>query len=132
MDSDYGRLDIPFEQAFWVLGTVVSRPESGRCVIDCGHKSMTKDHGYPVARDVVGAKVVALNDEHATVSVPPDCRLSVGTRVYFQPSHVDPTTNLHDVFYVFDGDRVVGVWPIAARGYPEPRDVATSRVERAR
>ena len=124
MDSDYGRLDIPFEQAFWVLGTVISRPEPGWCVIDCGHKSITKDHGYPAARDVVGAEVVALNDEHVTVSVPPDCRLSVGARVYFQPSHVDPTINLHDVFYVLDGDRVVGVWPITARGYPEHRDVA--------
>ena len=124
MDSDYGRLDLPFEQALWVLGTVISRPEPGRCVTDCGHKSMTKDHGYPVAKDVVGAEVVALNDEHATITVPPDCGLSVGDRVYFQPSHIDPTINLHDVFYVLDGDRVVGVWPIAARGYREHRDVA--------
>ena len=124
MDGDYGRLDITFEQAFWVLGTVVSRPEPMRCVIDCGHKSMTKDHGYPAATDVVGATVVALNDEHATISVPPDCGLRVGDCVYFQPSHTDPTINLHDVFYALDGDRVVGVWPIAARGYPEHRDSA--------
>ena len=123
MDSDYARLDIPFEQACWVIGTVVSRPESRRCVIDCGHKSMTKDHGYPVARGVVGAEVIALNDEHATISVPPDCGLRVGDRVYFQPSHIDPTVNLHDVFYAIDGDRVVGVWPIAARGFPEHRHV---------
>lgn len=124
MDSHYGRLDIPFEQAFWVLGTVVSRPEPGRCVTDCGHKSMTKDHGYPFARDVVGAAVVALNDEHATIAVPPDCGLSVGSYVYFQPSHIDPTINLHDVFYALDGDYVVAIWPIAARGYHEHRDVA--------
>jgi D-serine deaminase-like pyridoxal phosphate-dependent protein len=121
MDGDYGRLDIPFEQAFWVMGTVVSRPEPMRCVTDCGHKSMTKDHGYPAARDVVGAAVVALNDEHATISVPPNCGLTVGDRVYFQPSHTDPTINLHDVFYALDGNRVVGVWPIAARGYREHR-----------
>ncbi len=25
--------------------------------------------------------------------------------------------NLHDVVYALDGDNVVGVWPIAARGY---------------
>ena len=126
MDSDYGRLDIPFEQACWVLGTVVSRPVPGRCVIDCGHKSMTKDHGYPAARNVAGAEVVALNDEHATISVPPDFGLTVGARVYFQPSHIDPTINLHEVFYVVDGDRVVDVWPIAARGYPEHRDVTVA------
>jgi D-serine deaminase-like pyridoxal phosphate-dependent protein len=38
------------------------------------------------------------------------------------PSHTDPTVNLHDVFFVVDAGRVVDVWPIAARGYPEQRD----------
>jgi D-serine deaminase-like pyridoxal phosphate-dependent protein len=47
MDTDYLRLDLPFEQAFSVLGTVVSRPVPGRCVADCGHKATTKDHGLP-------------------------------------------------------------------------------------
>jgi D-serine deaminase-like pyridoxal phosphate-dependent protein len=37
------------------------------------------------------------------------------------PSHIDPTINLHDVFYVVEGDRVVNVWPIEARGYREQR-----------
>lgn len=121
MDTDYGRLDLPFEQAFWVSGTVISRPEPGRCVADCGHKSMTKDHGLPTVRDLDGASVISLNDEHATISVPPECRIQVGDRVYLRPSHTDPTINLHDVFYALEGDRVIGAWPIAARGYPEHR-----------
>lgn len=121
MDTDYGRLDIPFEQAFWVLGTVVSRPESGRVVADCGHKSMTKDHGLPGVRDLPGAEVVSLNDEHATIRVPSSCPLQVGDRVFLRPSHTDPTINLHDMFYVLDGDRVTAAWPIAARGYAEHR-----------
>jgi hypothetical protein len=29
--------------------------------------------------------------------------------------------NLHDVFYAVEGERVVDVWPIAARGYAEHR-----------
>ena len=121
MDSDYGRLDVPFEQAFWVLGTVVSRPTPTRCVADCGHKATTKDHGHPLVRNIEGAEVVALNDEHATIGVPPDCPLDVGDRVYLRPSHTDPTINLHDVLYAVDGERVVDVWPIAARGDPEHR-----------
>ena len=123
MDTDYGQLDVPFEQAFWALGTVISRPVPGRCVADCGHKAMTKDHGYPAVRDLAGASVVMLNDEHATISVPPECRIQIGDRVYLRPSHTDPTINLHDAFYALDGDKVVGVWPIAARGYPEHRRV---------
>jgi D-serine deaminase-like pyridoxal phosphate-dependent protein len=125
MDTDYGRLDVPFEQAFWALGTIVSRPEADRCVADCGHKSMTKDHGLPAVRGVEGASVVSLNDEHATITVPAHSRLAVGDRVFLRPSHTDPTMNLHDVIYAIDGDRVIGVWPIAARGYPEHRRSAS-------
>jgi D-serine deaminase-like pyridoxal phosphate-dependent protein len=121
MDSDYGRLGLPFEDAFWVLGTVVSRPDASRCVVDSGHKATTKDHGLPLVRDLEGASVVALNDEHATITLPPASRVQVGDRVYLRPSHTDPTINLHDVFYVLDGERVIDVWPIAARGYPEHR-----------
>jgi D-serine deaminase-like pyridoxal phosphate-dependent protein len=121
MDSDYGRLDVPFEQAFWVLGTVISRPDPRRCVADCGHKAVTKDHGLPTVRGVAGAVVTALNDEHATVALPAESAMQVGDRIYLRPSHTDPTINLHDVLYAIEGDRVVDVWPIAARGYPEHR-----------
>jgi D-serine deaminase-like pyridoxal phosphate-dependent protein len=124
MDTDYGRLDVPFEQAFWVLGTVISRPESTRVVADCGHKSTTKDHGLPRVWHVDGATVVALNDEHATIRCPEGCPLQIGDRVFLQPSHTDPTINLHDALYALEGERVVDVWPITARGYPEHRHVA--------
>jgi D-serine deaminase-like pyridoxal phosphate-dependent protein len=121
MDTDYGRLDVPFEQAFWALGTIISRPDPGRCVADCGHKSMTKDHGLPTVRGIEGASVVSLNDEHATITIPSDSKVAIGDRVFLRPSHTDPTINLHDVFYALEGEKVVGVWPIAARGYPEHR-----------
>jgi D-serine deaminase-like pyridoxal phosphate-dependent protein len=121
MDTDYGSVGVPFEQAFTVLGTIVSRPSPERCVADCGHKSMTKDHGNPSVRGIEGAQVTALNDEHAVIAVPASCTLSIGDRIHLIPSHTDPTVNLHDVFYAVDGDRVVGVWPIAARGYAEHR-----------
>jgi D-serine deaminase-like pyridoxal phosphate-dependent protein len=129
MDTDYAGVGVPFEPAFWLLGTVVSRPTRDRCVADCGHKSATKDHGYPAVRGIPGAAVTALNDEHATISLPGDCRLEIGDRVELLPSHTDPTVNLHDVFYVVRDDRVVDVWPIAARGYPEHRSVGRTMEE---
>ena len=121
MDTDYSSVGVPFEPAFWVLGTVVSRPARERCVADCGHKSMTKDHSLPVVRGIEGATVTSLNDEHATIALPAESTLKIGDRVALLPSHVDPTINLHDVFYVVDGQAVVDVWPIAARGYLEQR-----------
>jgi len=121
MDTDYAELGLPFEHAFVVLGTVVSRPTADRCVVDCGHKSQTKDHGLPGVWDLPGARVTGLNDEHATLSLPPGAAVAIGTRIALVPSHTDPTVNLHDVFYVVEGEAVVACWPIAARGYAEQR-----------
>jgi D-serine deaminase-like pyridoxal phosphate-dependent protein len=100
---------------------VISRPERDRCVADCGHKSASKDHGYPAVLGIEGATVTALNDEHATIAIPPGSTIAVGDLVALLPSHTDPTVNLHDAFFVVQGDTVIDVWPIAARGYPEHR-----------
>ena len=120
MDGDYGRLDLPFEQALFVLGTIVSRPLPERCVADCGHKATTKDHGNPSVEGLAGATVTSLNDEHAVIALPPGATIAVGDRIRLRPSHIDPTMNLHDVVYAIDGGQVVGVWPVAARGYGRP------------
>ena len=117
MDTEYAKLDLPFEHALSVLGTVISRPVSERCVADSGHKACAKDHGNPSIKGIPGASVLTLNDEHATLALPPGCSVNVGDRIALLPSHIDPTMNLHDVVYALEGDSVVGVWPIAARGY---------------
>jgi D-serine deaminase-like pyridoxal phosphate-dependent protein len=121
MDTAYAKLDIPFEHALWVLGTVVSRPSPGFCVLDSGHKSCTEDHGNPSVRDIEGAGVLFLSDEHASITLPADSPLKVGDRVQLVPSHIDPTINLHDVIYALDGETVVEMWPITARGYSDQR-----------
>jgi D-serine deaminase-like pyridoxal phosphate-dependent protein len=117
MDTDYRDVGVPFEQAFWVLGTVISRPAADRCVADCGHKSVTKDHALPEVCGIAGARVTALNDEHAVIALPLSGGPRIGDRIRLVPSHTDPTMNLHDEVYLIDGDRVLDVWPIAARGY---------------
>jgi D-serine deaminase-like pyridoxal phosphate-dependent protein len=131
MDSDYGEVHVPFEHAFWVLGTVISRPSPDRCVADCGHKALTKDHGLPEVNWIAGAVVTALNDEHATIALPPGASIAVGDRIQLVPSHTDPTVNLHDVFYVVEGDRVIHIWPIE-RGYAEQRSARMSSGKVAR
>jgi D-serine deaminase-like pyridoxal phosphate-dependent protein len=123
MDTSYAKLDIPFEKAFSVLGTVVSRPSATSVTADCGHKSCTQDHGNPDVKGVEGANVLFLADEHVLVTVPAGCALQPGDRIQLWPSHIDPTINLHDVFYALDGETVVGVWPIEARGYAEQRQL---------
>jgi D-serine deaminase-like pyridoxal phosphate-dependent protein len=119
MDTAYAKLDIPFELAFSVLGTVLSRPRPELCAADNGHKACSMDHGNPAVKGVEGASVMFLSDEHASITLPAESTVAVGDRIELWPSHIDPTINLHDVLYAIDGDEVVEVWPVAARGYQE-------------
>jgi D-serine deaminase-like pyridoxal phosphate-dependent protein len=121
MDSFYMYDDLPFELAFTVLGTVLTRSRPDVCVTDAGHKAATMDHGNPPVKGIDGASVLFLSDEHATIAIPPDCPVAPGDRIELYGSHIDPTINLHDVIYAVDGDEVVEVWPVAARGYIEQR-----------
>jgi D-threonine aldolase len=125
MDTDYARQALPFEPALAVLGTVISRPAPERCVADSGHKACTQDHGLPSVKAPAGASVLALNDEHAIISLPPGCALEIGDRIQLLPSHIDPTINLHDRLYALDGEAVVGRWAVDARGYAEHRPLAS-------
>ena len=102
-----------------MLGTV-SRPAADRCIADCGHKATTKDHGLPSVAPVSTARRCCPPTSTHASQLPPGARLAVGDLVRLVPSH-NPI-NLHDAFYVIEGDRVVDVWPIA-RGTPssEPR-----------
>lgn len=112
MDTAYGALDLPFEQALFVVGTVISvRP--GRAVADVGLKALGMDHGNP---SIAGAAVWFCSDEHVTFD-PRDERPAVGERVRVVPAHVDPTMAMHEAAWLIDGDDVVERWAIDLRGW---------------
>jgi D-serine deaminase-like pyridoxal phosphate-dependent protein len=108
MDSHYGALELPFVQALYVVGTVISVSDSW-AVIDVGLKSLGMDHGNPT---IEGASVWFCSDEHITFSMKDGRPLPVvGSRVLVQPAHIDPTIALHEVMYVVDQIPVIGVLP---------------------
>ena len=121
MDRAYMYEDLPFEAAFSLLCTVISRPMPERCVLDGGLKAAAVDHGNPEVKGLEGASVLYLADEHTVITLPPGSAIAPGDRMELWPSHIDPTINLHDALYAVDGEDVVEVWPVAARGYPEHR-----------
>ncbi len=111
LDTDYAKLDSPFEIALSVLGTVVSVSPKGWAVADAGLKAFGVDHGMPTPVD---ADLMFLSDEHATL----DNRngaISIGDRIRFLPAHVDPTVARHTKYWVVDGETVVDEWPIDLR-----------------
>jgi D-serine deaminase-like pyridoxal phosphate-dependent protein len=109
MDTAYGRLGLPFEQAAFVLATVISKSPDW-AVGNAGLKAFGMDHGNP---EVNAGTVLFCSDEHVTFTPP----RPVGDRAWLVPAHIDPTMACHERLYLFSGDTVVDVWPIDLRGW---------------
>ena len=113
MDTYYATLGLPFEQAVFVVGTVIAvRP--AHAVADVGLKSLGMDHGNP---SIDGASVWFCSDEHVTFAARADPRPAVGDRVRVVPAHVDPTMAMHEAAWLVRGDDVLERWPIDLRGW---------------
>jgi D-serine deaminase-like pyridoxal phosphate-dependent protein len=112
MDTAYAGLGLPFRQALFVLGTVISVSRTW-AVADVGLKALGMDHGLPA---IDGAEVVFCSDEHVTFT-PADRRFAVGDHVLVHPAHVDPTVALHERMHLVDGARVLETWPVDMRGW---------------
>ena len=113
MDTYYATLGLPFEQAVYVVGTVISvRPR--HAVADVGLKALGMDHGNPA---IDGATVWFCSDEHVTFADAPGTRHVVGDRVRVVPAHVDPTVAMHEVAWLVRGDEVLDRWAIDLRGW---------------
>ncbi len=141
MDTAYAQLDLPFRQALFVVGTVVStNATSGYAVADVGLKALGMDHGNP---SVDGATVWFCSDEHLTFGPPrgtafADWGVGVGDRVAVWPAHIDPTIAQHERLHVVAGPvprggpaggetpapaphaptaSIIDVWPIDLRNW---------------
>ncbi len=124
MDAEYAGIGGPdggeyrdFAQALTVVATVISR-RPGVAIVDAGYKAFATDRPFtPVPVNLPGVTYGWAGDEHGRLDLTnADCDLRVGDRVEFVPPHCDPTVNLYDSIHALRGDRVEGVWPVAARG----------------
>jgi len=117
MDTHYARLGLPFAQALFVVGTVIS-VSPGWAVADVGLKALGMDHGNPA---VPGADVWFCSDEHVTFGPTEGggarTAWRVGDRVGVVPAHCDPTVALHERLHVVRGDEVLDTWAVDLRGW---------------
>ena len=116
MDTQYARVEpARFENALYVVTSVVSTNRGDRAVVDAGWKTLSCDSGPPMVRDRHEPAYEFAGDEHGRVSGLGPVR--EGHRVWLVPSHCDTTINLHDRYVlVRDDGRVLGTLPVAARG----------------
>ena len=110
--------------ALRIRATVVSRPTQDRAILDSGSKTLTNDPaeeaaggGRGLVLEYPGAQIYQLSEEHGHVDVSA-CSPGpeVGEVVTIVPNHACGCTNLHDEVVVHRGGRIVGFWPVAARG----------------
>jgi D-serine deaminase-like pyridoxal phosphate-dependent protein len=110
--------------ALRIRATVVSRPTPERGILDAGSKTLTNDPaeeasggGHGLIVEYADARIYALSEEHGHVDLS-ECadRPEVGEVVTVIPNHACGCTNMHDEVAVHRRGRVVGFWPVAARG----------------
>jgi D-serine deaminase-like pyridoxal phosphate-dependent protein len=105
-----------FEPSLFVDATVISANAAGMATIDAGLKALSPDAGLPVVTSAPGCLDRFMGDEHGAVVSEGGALPALGERVILQPGHCDPTVNLHDACHVCDGDMIVDIWPVTARG----------------
>ncbi|RQO61577.1 alanine racemase [Variovorax sp. KBW07] len=124
MDAEYSRVlangdqPSPFEVSLRVQTAVVSTNAADWVTVDGGSKCFSTDAGVPLVADGVdpASRYAFFGDEHGKLMLPTGPRPALGARVEFVTPHCDPTVNLHDSYHVVEGDTLVAIWPVDARG----------------
>lgn len=124
MDADYGRIldkhghridQGEWENALFILTSVMSRAKPGQAVCDAGLKVQSVDSGLPVIHGRDDVKYVSASDEHGVIEDTHGV-LRINEKLKLIPGHCDPTCNLHDWYVGVRNGKVEVVWPVSARG----------------
>lgn len=124
MDADYGRIrdkdgqridQGEWENALFILTSVMSRAKPGQAVCDAGLKTQSLDSGLPTIHGRDDVAYINASDEHGVIE---DKRgvLRINEKLKLVPGHCDPTCNLHDWYVGVRNGKVEVVWPVSARG----------------
>lgn len=124
MDADYGRIldesgkridDGEWENALFLLTTVMSHSKADKAIVDAGLKAQSVDSGLPFVYGRDDVEYLKCSDEHGVVGDPQGV-LKVNEKLRLVPGHCDPTCNVHDWYVGVRNGIVEKVWPVSARG----------------
>ena len=124
MDGDYGRIKDKdgnridhgeWENALFILTSVMSHPKPDRAVCDAGLKVQSVDSGLPLVYGRDDVKYINCSDEHGVIEDKGGV-LRINEKLKLVPGHCDPTCNLHDWYVGVRNGKVEVVWPVSARG----------------
>jgi len=122
MDADYQRiLDkegkpiSEFQNALFILTSVMSHAKADKAICDAGLKAQSVDSGLPVIFGRSDVEYVKCSDEHGVI-MDPEGNLKVNDKLKLIPGHCDPTCNVHDWYVGVRNGKVEVMWPVTARG----------------
>jgi len=113
MDASYDKLNLPFENALFVLAAVISVKDSA-FYTDAGLKTCSVDQGNPVLKDHPEV-ATGLSEEHISQRIPGHT-YCVNDTVLYIPGHCCTNVNLFDKIHLVSGDDVVEIFPVTSRG----------------
>jgi D-serine deaminase-like pyridoxal phosphate-dependent protein len=125
MDVEYNNVELfegrpsPYDVSLTLRASVISTNVPGHVTLNAGFKSFATDGPLPNLHKgaFAGARYELYGDEYGRLVLGPgQCAPRIGTCVELVTPHCDPTVNLHDQLHVIEGDTLVDIWRIDARG----------------
>lgn len=108
-----------FEPALFVAVSIIGRNVPGRVACDGGNKHFSAKGTLPTFEHppAAGAVYRPDSDEHGIIDLPAGAdQPALGTVFELIVPHCDPTANLYRAYHVVEGDTLVDIWTIEARG----------------
>lgn len=122
MDADYQRIHddkgqkiSEFENALFILTSIMSHAKADKAICDAGLKAQSVDSGLPYIYGRDDVEYIKCSDEHGVIADPLGA-LKVNDKLKLVPGHCDPTCNVHDFYVGVRNGKVEKLWPISARG----------------
>ena len=110
--------DGAFEQAATVHSTVISANHPKWVTIDAGLKAFSTEGPMPqpLTDKFAACKYRFFGDEHGMLMRPEGAAVARGERLALAPGHIDPTLDRYDLMHLVQGDVLVDIVRIEARG----------------
>jgi D-serine deaminase-like pyridoxal phosphate-dependent protein len=112
MDSFYKKIRPEFENARYVLATIISDQKTSKTA-DVGLKGLGAEYGTPVVMGHPEAVSRGLAEEHLRIE---NLSAGIGDKIKVIPPHGCTTNNLYASMWIARNDMIEDLWPIEGRG----------------
>jgi len=110
--------DGAYEQALTIVASVISANHPKWVTVDAGLKAFSTDGPapLPLTPRFAESRYRFFGDEHGMLTRPEGAPVVRGERIAFAPGHIDPTLDRYDLLHLVQGDMLVDIVRIEARG----------------